>query len=99
MSDSTVVRHVSNSHVTYKVDEMANTGAELYGAFFIDNPDSMQIDLEARTVMTWDGQLHDITGVDFLSFGNRGNDIEGRTVALPRSRNGPPRKGIPRALT
>ncbi|MEX0298885.1 MAG: hypothetical protein AB3N28_07430 [Kordiimonas sp.] len=77
MSDLTAVMHTSNSHVTYKVGEMASTGTELYGAFFIDNPDSMQIDLAAMTITTWDGQRHDISGVDFLSFGNRGNDNGG----------------------
>ncbi len=77
MSESTETTHESNDHVTYKIDEMANTGVELYGAFFIDNPDSMQIDIEAMAITTWDGQTHDISGVDFLSFGNRGNESGG----------------------
>lgn len=77
MSQPIEVPHTSNSHVTYKVGTMAATGVELYGAFFIDNPDSMQIDLQAVTVTTWDDQIHDIAGVDFLSFGNRGNDSGG----------------------
>ncbi|GLR69729.1 hypothetical protein GCM10007852_06370 [Agaribacter marinus] len=79
--------HTSNDHVTYAVTQMANTGAELYGAHFTDNPDSMQFDFVNGIVTTWDSVEHNIEGVDFLSFGNRGIEIGDSVHFTPLSQS------------